>query len=180
MNARIEGSENPKGIRISEPTGLSTIKDLVRRHKVCWEVFPERALVKPGIRSIGFALELYGTHEPGTEHVDPGCENCRKVQSDLREIADWILPKEERPSMYQVEIETQSLTYSRERGDRPDVRVTIHIVHRHDWEQPVDACEVRCLKEMEQELGELGACAGAWSNQRNDTRLHSKEASYGR
>jgi hypothetical protein len=100
----------------------------------------------------------------------------QEVQSDLKEIADWILPKEERLSKYQVEIETQSLTYSRERGERPDVRVTIHIVHRHDSDQPIDSCEVRCLKEMEQSLSELGACKGAWREPWNGSPPQSKGA----
>jgi hypothetical protein len=80
MNARVEDSQIFKGVGSPEPAGLSRIKDLVQRHKVCWESIQSRALIKSGIRSIGFALELYGTHQRGTGHVDPGCEHCRKLR----------------------------------------------------------------------------------------------------
>ena len=59
----------------------------------------------------------------------------------------------------------QSLIYSRQRADRPDVRLTIQILHRDHWDQPIDECEERCLKDMEQALRELGACEGAWNMQ---------------
>lgn len=145
-----------------ERPGLSKIKDLVERFRVCWEVHPEQALIRKEIRKIGFSLELYGTHEPGTDHVCPGCCHCQRVQAALKEIAAWILPRERRASIYEVDVDFQSLTYSRERGDRPDVRVIIQILHRNNWDQPIDGCEERCLKDMEQALDELGACKGAW------------------
>jgi len=161
-NTKIQDGQKPRDSRPLEATDLSKIKDLVQRFMVCWEVYPEQVLTKGEIRKVGFALELYGTHEPGTGHVDPGCEHCRPVQAALREIAHWILPREERPSMYEVGVEAQALTYSRERGNRPDVRVTIRILHRSDFEKPIDECEVRCLKEMQQALGDIGACKSVW------------------
>jgi hypothetical protein len=161
-DSNIKESQNSNEAGLSEAAALSRIKDLVQRHKVCWEAHPEQVLVSSQVRGIGFVLELYGTHEVGTDHVSPGCEHCVNVKSALKEIAYWILPREERPSMYQVEIEGQSLSYSSERGDRADVRATIRILHRHRWDHPIDDCEVRCLKEMERSLSELGACKGAW------------------
>ena len=173
-NAISANDENIRNSQNFESTGLSRIKDLVQRFRVCWEAHPEQALVSVvdrkqarvnrELRKIGFSLVLYGTHQPGTEHVSPGCDHCRRVQSALKEIADWILPREKRPSMYEIEIDTQSLIYSRVRADRPDVRVTIQIRHGSGWDQPIDECEERCLKEMEQALRELGACKGAWTN----------------
>lgn len=138
------------------------LKDMVQRFRVCWEVSPERALVDKKIQSIGFSLQLYGTHEPGTQHVTPGCEHCRRVQAALRKIADSILPREQRISRYEVTTDSRSLSYSHKRGDRPDVRVTIQILHRGGWDQPVDECEALCLKDMEQALSELGACKDVW------------------
>lgn len=161
-NTKIQSRPNPKDSHPFEATDLSKIKDLVQRFMVCWEVYPEQVLTKGEMRKVGFTLELYGTHEPGTEHVSPGCEHCRPVQAALREIAHWILPREERPSMYEVSVETQALSYSRQRGNRPDVRVTIRILHRSDLEKPIDECEVRCLKEMQQALCDLGACESVW------------------
>lgn len=138
------------------------IKDLVRRFRVCWEVEPESTYVNHQLRKVGFSLQLFGTHPPGTEHVSPGCEHCIVVQTALKRIIHSILPKDERLSRYEVTIDSRSLSYSHERGDRPDVGAKIQILHRGAWDQPVDDCEERCLKDMEQALGELGACKGAW------------------
>jgi hypothetical protein len=167
MNARNDESKdpagrNPKDSQPFEATDLSKLKDLVQRFRVCWELYPEQVLTGGEIRKVGFALELYGTHEPGTGHVDPGCDHCRTVQSALNDIAGWILPREERPSTYEVSVNGQGLSYSPARGNRPDVQVTIRIHHRGDFEQPVDECELRCLKEMQKALSELGACKGGW------------------
>lgn len=168
----------------SVPSDFTRIKDLIQRFRVCWEAHPEQVLTtshsQKEIRKIGFALELYGTHEPGAHQVRPGCKNCRRVQSALMEIANWILPREKRPSFYEVDMDTQSLSYSRSRGDRPDVRLTIQILHRNDWDRPIDECEMRCLKEMEQALGELGACQGTWISMRQAAFPSSQGGANGR
>lgn len=161
--------------RAFEPIGLAKIKGLVQQFAVCWEAHPEQAVVtvldpkgqaprvKAELRKIGFALELYGTPEPGAESVSPGSNHCRRVQSALKEIADWILPREAGRCVYEVQMEPQSLISSRVRADRPDVRVTVQILHQNNWDQPIDECEERCLKDMERALRELEACQGAWS-----------------
>jgi len=147
----------------------------VQRFAVCWEAHPEQAVVtvldpkehtprvKRELRKIGFSLELCGTPEPEAENVSPGCNHCRIVQSALKEIADSILPREDGRCVYEVQMEPQSLISSRVRANRPDVRVTVQILHRDNWDQPIDECEERCLKDMERALRELGACQGAWS-----------------
>ncbi len=57
----------------------------------------------------------------------------------------------------------QALRYSAVRGNRPDVTLSVKIVHRRGFDQPVDDCEMRCLKEMKAHLAELGACERQWS-----------------
>ena len=85
----------------------------------------------------------------------------------LREIAEWILPREERPSEYEIELYRPAITRWSLHHSRPDVMLTIRILHRHGYELPVDECEDRCLKEMEQHLAEVGACRLQWSEPRN-------------
>jgi hypothetical protein len=169
-----ENNQNIQNSRAVKPNGVARIKGLVQRFAVCWEAHPEQAVVtvldpkeqaarvKRELRKIGFSLELYGTPEAGAENVSAGCNYCRRVQSALQEIADWILPREEHQCMYEVEIDTQSLSYSRVRADRPDVRVTIQILHQNNWDQPIDKWEVGCLEDMQRALRDLGACEGAW------------------
>ena len=77
---------------------LEELRMFVQNHRVCWEVLPERIPVKDDEPlKVGFDLMLYGTHEVGV-HPTPGCEKCAGIYLDLRKIANWIIPKEERPS----------------------------------------------------------------------------------
>lgn len=147
-------------------TGESTIeelRELVGRYRVCWEVWPEYLYVQKERRQVGFQLELCGTHEPEVEHPEPGCPDCQRIFVALRAIADWILPSEKRPSTYEIGPYDQAIRYSSVRRNRPDVTLTVKILHREGFERSVDACEVRCLKEMQQGLKELGACERQWS-----------------
>lgn len=141
----------------------SVLVDLVSRYQVCWEVWPEFLMFGDKQQQVGFELELSGTHESGTGHVTPGCPACHHVYSALLAIADWILPKEERPSRYEIGPYEQALRYSAVRGNRPDVTLSVKILHRRGFDQPVDQCEVRCLEEMKLRLKQLGACERQWS-----------------
>jgi hypothetical protein len=145
----------------------SVLADFVNRYQVCWEVFPDYLMVDGKERQVGFELELTGTPEAGTDHVGPGCPACRRVYAALRAVADCILPKDERPSRYEVGPYEQALRYSAARALRPDVTLSVKIVHRRGFDLPVDQCEVRCLEEMKQRLKQLGACERQWSFRRS-------------
>lgn len=146
----------------------------MQQFAVCWESHPEQAVVtvldgkahasrvKRELRKTSFSLELYGVPEPGAENLSPGSIQCRRVQAALKEIAVWILARQERRCTCEIELETQSLIRSRVRADRPDIRLTIQILHRNNWDQPIDELQGCCLKDMEQALQEVGACNGAW------------------
>ena len=136
------------------------LREHVERFRVCWESRPEYLYVRGERRQIGFVLELAGTHEPGVEHPEPGCEHCQRVFAALRDIADWILPREKRPSVYDIGCYEQAIRHSSAHQNRPDIILTIRILHRNDFEQPADECQSRCLEEMTQRLTELGASRG--------------------
>ena len=142
--------------------GPAVLRDLVQRYRVCWEVWPDYLMLAGRKQQIGFQLELSGTHEAGTEHPTPGCQHCRKVFAALQVIAVHILPREERPSVYDIESFEPAIHYSPARGNRPEVSLTIRIGHREHFDRPVDECEVRCLEEMKQRLRELGASEGRY------------------
>ncbi len=139
----------------------SMLADLVKRYQVCWEVWPEHLMVEGAERQVGFELELSGT-EPGIDHMPPGSLSCQRIYGSLHAVADWILPKEERAAVYEVGSYEQALRYSAVRDGRPDVVLSVKILHRQGYDQPVDQCEVRCLEEMEQRLTQLGACQSQW------------------
>ncbi len=146
--------------------GNPLLTELAKRYRLCWEVWPEYVYVGEERRQVGFQVELCGTHEPGVEHPEPGCPDCQRIFAALHEIAEWILPRERRPSTYKIGPYDQAIRYTRVRGNRPDVTLTIKIVHREGFERPVDACEVRCLKEMQERLKELGAQERQWTTRK--------------
>ena len=141
---------------------VEELQALVRQHRVCWEVLPEQFPVE-GQRPlhVGFNLFLYGAHAPD-DHPVPGCEKCKRIYLDLRRITKWILPAEERQSRYEILFYDQAIGYSPVRGNRPDVTVTIKILHRSRYDMPIDECEVLCLNEMKGKLSDLGAQEKRW------------------
>ncbi len=138
------------------------LQALVRQHRVCWEVLPEQVPVKDAKPlQVGFDLSLYGAHAHKDRPI-PGCDKCKQIFKDLRKIAQWIIPKVTRPSRYEIGIFDRAIRYDPVRANRPDVRLSIRILHRSEFDQPVDECEVLCLNEMKAKLSELGALAGRW------------------
>ena len=134
------------------------LKELVGRHRVSWEVWPIYHIDRKGGKiQIGFELELSGTHHEPLELPKPGCAECVTVYNDLRRIAQWILPKEDRLSRYEIGIFDSSIHYSARRKFRGEVSLVIRIMHKGKFDDPTDDCEVRCLNEMEQKLKALGA-----------------------
>lgn len=155
---------------VNMPTNDSPMEQLrviARKHQVCYEVWPERSVAE-GLRiQIGFELQLCGTNEhlapKEAQQPVPGCAICQGTYEDLKQIADWILPQEERPSRYEVGAFDRSLHVApHSRHSRNEVVVPIHIMHRTEFNREVDECENRCLKEMRDRLNQLGIYEGTW------------------
>ncbi len=139
------------------------LSELVKRYLVCWEVWPELLFVNRQQRQVGFELELCGTHNSHRRQGGP-CSGCRQVFLALHTIAEYILPPEGRASMCEIGPYKQGLLYSAVRGNRPDITLSVKVLHRQGFDQSVDACEERCLEEMKTKLKQLGACERHWSS----------------
>lgn len=150
--------------QFSAESETAELRELVRQHKLCWEVWSEYHIDRKGNKiQIGFELELMGTHfQPGHPPV-PGCDECVSVYDNLKRIARWIIPKEERDSCYESGIFDASIHYPKRRKFRGEISLPIKILHREGFDRPTDACEVRCLNEMEEKLKSLGAQKGEWT-----------------
>jgi hypothetical protein len=134
------------------------LKDIIVKHTVRYQVWPHYEL-RDGTRvMIGFDLELYGTHDHGTTGLSPGCHLCQETFADLERIAKFILPKDERPSQYDIPPFDPSL--HRSAKGTFEVVLPIRIEHRQNFSDPIDSCEKRCLKEMQDSLAELGVHGG--------------------
>ena len=147
-------------------TDTTRLQQIGRDHEVCYEVFPEWSIAEGRKIKIGFEVELCGInrHAPDHKcHPVPGCAHCSKTYDEMRDIAAWILPKEERPSRYEIEPFDRALHIApAKRFRRSEVFVRILIMHRHDFNRPVDDCEDLCLTEMRQRLSELGIRQDIW------------------
>jgi hypothetical protein len=147
----------------TEKPSPAELKRLVERHQVCWEVWPEETINRDGHRAqIGFELDLLGTHDHPADPPTPGCDECAAVYVDLEKIARAILPEGERESDYEIGAFDSSIRFPPEREFREEITLPIRIIHREGFDRPVDACEVRCLREMESKLEALGAQQGKW------------------
>ena len=138
------------------------LRQLIEKHTVCYEVYPDTVIVSGQQRKVGFELELFGTHDHGSSTLTPGCPVCVNTFSDLRRIAEWIIPKERRDSQYEVLPFDRALHETASRKLAPEVALSIMIEHRHNFFEPTNDCEKRCLLEMEQKLRELGVRRGRY------------------
>lgn len=153
------------------PASTSGLLEIVEKHQVCYEVWPERSVAEGQKIMIGFELQLCGTNShvaaKGEDQPVPGCEYCLSTYEDLKQIAEWILPREKRPSRYEIAGFDRSLHVApHSRQSRSEVVLTIHIMHRTDFNREVDDCESHCLKEMKGRLQQLRIQEGKW---RSDT-----------
>lgn len=134
------------------------LRQIIDKHTVHYKVLPHYEIDDGKRVMVGYDLELYGSHDHGNTRSSPGCHLCTETYADLRRVAEWILPKEQRPSQYDIQPFDASLHAS---GSGPlEVVLPIRIEHRHDFFGPVDNCEQRCLKEMQEKLAELGVSSG--------------------
>ena len=145
---------------------LERLRQIAERHQVCYEIWPERSVAGGQKVIIGFELQLCGTNSHVATKCGqpvPGCKYCSETYEDLRQIAEWILPTEERPSRYDISAFDRALHIApRQRHARSEVVLTVHILHRSDFNRDVDDCESRCLKEMRQSLSQLGIRQDIW------------------
>jgi hypothetical protein len=156
------------------PVTQELLHELVRRHRVCYEVRPEWASGSGAKTQTGYRLELCGVNEhgeaEGDEHPTPGCPRCRRTYDDLRKIAEWVMPKEEgRASRYEVEAFDRSWHVApTQRRSRNEIVLTVKVLHRRGVNEPADECELRCLKEMRGGLAVLGVAEGVYREERSE------------
>jgi len=152
------------GIDAGRSNDLPELRHLVRKHRVCWEVWPEAHLQGGDRRVIvGYDVELYGTHDRPAHPPAPGCVECRTVHRALTRIARYALPRDHRPTRYDVDVFDSALHYSPRRRSRADVTLVIRLHHRIHFHAPIDECQRVCLRDIETALALLGVQRGDWT-----------------
>ena len=132
------------------------IRELVERFHVCRDVWPEYAFIKHEKRQIGFELDLSGFPQDAEKHPEPGCKESLETYQALVRIAEAVLPLADKNTTCQLEPYDQSIHYSSQRGDRPEVILKIRILHRNAFERPVDPAEFQYLEDLQRRLEEWG------------------------
>lgn len=145
------------------------LADLVKRYRVCWEVWPEYSMIGGQERQTGFELELSGTHESATQHVGRGCPACRQIYSALHAVTGRVLPQQAQPSLFQIGPYEAALRYSAVRGSQGtliveiDVALKVKVRQLRGFDQSAGRCEMRSLHETKEKLLELGTDEHQWS-----------------
>ncbi len=146
---------------------LSYLKKLVNKRRVCWDVWPLFYLGKDGVKlQIGFDLEVIGTHSDDQQTSEPGSQESAEILQDLKKVAEFIVPQEKQLCRSEIQVHDNLIQFSPLRKFRDDFTVGIKITHRSGYDRPVDACEIDCLKQIEDRLEELGAQKGHWKYRR--------------
>ncbi len=146
---------------------LSDLSILVKKHRVCWEVWPLFYLDNNGNKvQIGFDLEIFGTHCDEHETAEPGSQESAEILQDLKEVAESSIPQEKHYCRSEVQVFDNLIQFSPQRKFRDDFTVGIKITHRSGYDRPVDTCEIECLKEIEEKLTELGVQKGHWKEKK--------------
>jgi hypothetical protein len=154
------------------PATPERLREIVGRHEVCYEVWPEWASLWGAKTQIGYRLELCGVNEHGDAeaegHPTPGCPRCRRTYDDLRRIAEWAMPKEgERASRFEVEgFDRAWHVAPKQRRSRNEIVLAVKVLHRRGVNEPADECERACLAAMRARLAEIGVAEGAYRDVR--------------
>lgn len=134
------------------------LRALVARHEMAFHVAPVRRVnAKTGeLVAVGFEIELLGVHDAPSRPPEPGCDECVGVYEDMRRIARSVVPNADRPSEVELRAFEPKLVYERRHHGRPAVVLTMELLHRRGYEEPVDACEERCKDEIVAALRAIG------------------------
>lgn len=143
-----------------------TLRKWVAQHKVCWELSPLVELDQhpnqpPARVQVGFELQLLAQHAEDVK-PSPACPECVTLYEKLRAIALFTLPKEHRPSRYELSPFDSAFHMRPESAWVPEILLTIRIIHGNDYFKTIDDCEKKCAAEIQERLRTLGAQPKAW------------------
>jgi hypothetical protein len=151
----------------SAEAGLTpeSLRNIVLRHCVCYEVWPEWSGNGGRATRIGFAISLCGLHENGAAKNDvPGCSLSWRTYTELCAVAEWITPEREGTCRFEIAAFDRAWHVAPSvRHARNETVVTIKIFHRHNIDAAIDDCQQQCLDEMRQKLADLGVRENVWA-----------------
>lgn len=131
-----ESGLNIKGLFRDEQEML----DVIKARRICYDTEPYYISDKKGaLTRIGFQLNLYGTSLEGQKTLSPDSPEYKDVERDVRRIAEALSNTCGRFHMCEsTTLDSSTITYSADRGMRPDVTVHIPIFDQQRFGHPVD------------------------------------------
>ena len=151
---------------IDESTAPETLQDVVLRHQVSYEVWPEWSRCGERARRIGYCVTLYGVNDRNDcvrGHHVPGCPHCGFTYDALRKIAEWITLTERQGCRFEIQTFDRAWHIApKQRWSRNEITVNVKILHRYDVDAPLDDSQEGSLKELRTILGKLGVREGVW------------------
>jgi len=151
---------------LDESTVPEDLQDVVLRHQVCYEVWPEWSGCGGRARRIGYCVSICGVND-GVDcvsgHHVPGCPHCGLTYDEICKIAERITLKEQPDCRFEIEPFDRAWHIApRQRWSRNEIIVNIKILHSHNVDSPVNESQEHCLKELRVELKKLGVREGVW------------------
>lgn len=134
----------------------ATLRELVAKHAVKYEVWPHYELSGGQRVMVGFDLELCGTHDHGHARLSPACPACEQTYEDLQTLAESILPAGDRATDYEIQPFDSALHISPRHPESAEVLLDLRVEHKQHYFSPVDECEEGCLKQILDKLEALG------------------------
>ena len=151
---------------IDEQTVSEVLQNVVLRHQVCYEVWPEWSGCGGRVRRIGYSVSICGVNEEVecvTGHHVPGCPHCGLTYDALRKIADWITLTEQPDCRFQIQPFDRAWHIApKQRWSRNEIIVTVKILHSQNVDGPVNESQERSLNNLRTELKRLGVHEGVW------------------
>jgi hypothetical protein len=139
---------------VSVRTNLEELRGIARKLHAHYDIEPEIVFRADARLKVGFHVRLWGCHAKGARAM-PGCSLCSDIDLQLRQIAEFVVPHDERPTRLELEPARPALYDSKVVPGADEIALSIRLVHREGYDQPVDKCEERCLKEILAKLREL-------------------------
>jgi hypothetical protein len=137
------------------------LRDLVRRHRVVFEVHPDQNMVGGTVVDRGFRIELLGTHDRQAGVMLPDCPGCREIWLHLREVARAVIPESAGQTLHHDIEPFDNAWHSAPHSDRDDILLVIDVEHQLGV-GPIDEPERRSMAEIVADLRSLGVQERSW------------------
>jgi hypothetical protein len=140
--------------------------DAVKMRRICYDTEPYYISDKKGsLIQIGYQLNLYGTFSGHSKNSTPDSSEYEEVERDVRRLAEALSNTCNPVHMCEsTSIDPSTITYSQDRGMRPDVTVHIPVFDQANFGHPVDERITMTLHEAIKLMESAGVRKTRWQD----------------